>query len=90
MDGQPGVLSVFTGGAPGGGAEQILEIVAAAKAAQHGNFGDGVICHQQHLGGLAQPDVIHMLFERLPGDQPELAGKIGGAQVAVSGHFFQR
>lgn len=61
MDGQPGVLSVFTGGTPGAGAEQILEIVAAAKAAQHGNFGDGVICHQQHLGGLAQPDVIHML-----------------------------
>ena len=48
------------------GAEQILEIVAAAKAAQHGNFGDGVICHQQHLGGLAQPDVIHMLFAMHP------------------------
>ena len=58
VDGQPGVLSVFTGGTSSAGAEQILEIVAAAKAAQHGNFGDGVICHQQHLGGLAQPDVI--------------------------------
>ena len=58
MDGQPGVLSVFTGGTPGAGAEQILEIVAAAKAAQHGNFGDGVM---DKVSKFKMPDKVNVL-----------------------------
>ena len=46
-----------------------IDIRKGTRVCIHGGKLDGVICHQQHLGGLAQPDVIHMLFERLPGDQ---------------------